>query len=156
MFGGGFRRCVWTVRFKRRILGEERGLVFRQAAHYFVGRHLDEPADPAFTSGVEQNLSSQNVCSYELVRRLNAAIHVRFGREVNHRIGLILERPQDRIPIADVTVRKTMTRCIQSVEVLRITRVRKRVKIDDFGSRLFFEDKTDERRTNKPGAARNK
>jgi hypothetical protein len=69
---------------------------------------------------------------------------------------LILERPQDRIPVADVTVRKKMTRFIQSVEVLRITGVRKRVKIDDFGSRLFLEYKTDECRTNKPGAARNK
>ena len=142
--GGGVR----GGRVERRDLG--RGALVEIAVHLVRGDL--EVADARVAGGLEQDVGPVDVGGDELARRLDRAVDVGLGGEVDGRVATV-DRPPDRVAVGDVCLDQFAALRRQAVEVLATPRVRELVEDTDAVLRICAEAQADVVRPDEPGAA---
>src|SRR5205823_12823788 len=84
---------------------------------------------------VEQDLRSQNIGTEKFIRRRDTSINMRFGGEIDYRVGVFRERGENCLAIADVTFDEIMAAATETFQVVGISRIGKRVKVSNLARR---------------------
>ena len=108
------------------MLGEFTGLAQRTID--FVGRNLDETLDAVPAGAIEKHARADNIGVNEIERIVDAAIDMRFGREIDNRIKLMLGHERVHlIGIGDIGFEKLVAfamfldHAVQIGEVARVS-----------------------------------
>ena len=139
-----------------RFLGEkEVRPVKGQIAVDLVGGNLMVAADAVLPARVHQHLRTQNVGLQEHLGIFNGAIHMTFGGEVHHHVGmLLLKKPIHPLPVADVQLHKAEVGGIHDRSQRgQIAGIGQLVQADDPVVRVFAEHMENEIGADKSGAA---
>ena len=101
----------------------------------FVGRNLDEALDAVAPGGIEQHARPDHVGVDEILRRIDAAIDMRFGREIDDGVELLLGHERVHlVGIGDVGLEKFVALAMfldHAVEIGEISRVGQDIDIGD-------------------------
>jgi hypothetical protein len=100
---------------------------------HLVRRDLDEAAHAGGARRLQQGQRAADVRAQERLRRLDAAIDVALGREVDDRVdGVAPHQLQHRGAIANVAAHESMPGiAVEVSQGLEVSRVRQRIDVDD-------------------------
>ena len=94
---------------------------------------MDEALNPVPTCRIEQHAGADNIGVDEIQRRINAAIDVRFGGEIDDRVKLMLGHERVHlISVGDIGFEKLVTLAMffdYAVKIGEITRVSEHVDV---------------------------
>src|SRR6185503_19680501 len=124
MLSRRLRSCVRTIRRERRFLRKITRVVLRQAAHYFICRHLNKTFHASRTSGVKQDLCADDVRAKEFSAVSNTTIDVRLCREIYDRFTTRGQGSVNGFRRRDIAMDEVVSRRVQSVQVIEVSRVR--------------------------------
>src|SRR6185436_294038 len=112
-------------------------LIAFNATVYFVGRNLYESRDLRFIGSLNKRRRADDICHGELPRRVDRTVHMAFGGDIDdggewRALPALLHDPFDKIPIADVTMDKSIGigRC-EIVKILPAAGIGQRVDVND-------------------------
>ena len=110
-----------------------------------------------FASRIQEDRGPDDIRMDEIFRRIDRAIHMRLGREIDHRKKLMPNHePLDQRAIADVASAKFVS-LAESLgdagEILRISGISEGIEIRDHGRAIVVQDASDEIAADEAAAA---
>ena len=155
--GAGFAGGVRRARIERRLLGEFSR--FAERAVNFVGRNLDEALDAVPSRAIEQHARADDVGVDEVLRRIDAAIDMRLGREIDHRVKLMLGHERVHlVEVGDVGFEKFVALSMffdHAIEIGGISGVSKGIDIGHGRGLVMLQNVANKIAANESAAARN-
>ena len=115
--------------------------VQRQVAVNLVRAHLVIPGNAVFPAGIHQVSRAHDIGPQENIRILNAAVHMAFRREVDHRVRLfLLKQGENSLPVTDVGFAEPEIRIARyRLQGGQVSRVGQLVHADDPVLRMLLQ-----------------
>ena len=105
---------------------------------------MHETLDSVFSSGIEQHACADDICVNEILGRIDAAIDMRLGREIDYRKKLVLEhKPVYRVGVGNVGFEKFVTLAMfldHAREIGRITGISEHIDIGHEGRLVMLQN----------------
>ena len=149
------RRRVRAAGLQRKSLVRHRRL--GQAAIHLVGRDVQETPGVVGARRFEQRERASQIGLEDRLRRQDAAVHVRFGGEVDDGVGRkLVQQGVHQRRVANVAVHEAIPRIGRHrLQVLEVPGVGELVQIDQGANAILRKHQADERRSDEPRAAGN-
>ena len=140
--GTGFACGIGRTGIQRRLLGKFPGRAER--AINFIGRDLNETLDAMPPRAIEQHARPDHIGMNEILRRINAAIDMRFGGEIDDRVKRMLRHERIHlVGICNIGFEKFVTLAMflrDAVQIGEIPGVGEDIDVADRGRLVMLQN----------------